>query len=178
MRLLESLHYETHPNNLRQSCDGFVLPSVLGMIGIIGIASAIALNVSTTQIRIIQSEKQYLNQLKRAEVQLVSAEKLLLAGFDASHLANIETFKPKYFRNKSGVTSFHYRVTTRIQDEFRPTQLQSTLRIDEPHAHTNTGLNISTSNSTKNPGSKKSWKKIEKNPTRHALRLTWKILPQ
>ena len=178
MRLLESLHYETHPNNLRQSCDGFVLPSVLGMIGIIGIASAIALNVSATQIRILQSEKQYLNQLKRAEVQLVSAEKLLLAGFDASHLANIESFKPKYFRNKSGVTSIHYRVTTRIQDELRPVQLQSTLRIDEPHALTNTGLNTSTNNSTKNPGSKKSWKKIEKNPTRHALRLTWKILPQ
>lgn len=185
MKSLASLHYATPPNqsnfhlvalschDLRKDCSGFVLPSVLGMIGIMGIATATALNLSATQIRIIQSEKQYFNQFKQAEIQLVSAEKRLVEGLDASHLAHIESFKPKYFRNKSGVTSHHYRITTntpnpsdssKVSNLHKTLQLQSTLRIDEHHSHSNTKT-------------KKSAAKNTKDQARHAQRLGWRVLP-
>jgi Tfp pilus assembly protein PilX len=116
---------------------GYVLPLALSLILLTSIASASAIHTANTQIRSMSSEKQYLQAFHLAEVQLVTTEKLLLAGIQPITQSNsesgkglvIEIFKPKYFRSKTGVLSQHYKIT--VNSQLNPLSIESTIRIDE-----------------------------------------------
>ena len=118
--------------------NGFVIPSILGLILLMSVATSSALNISMTHIRMIQSEKNFLNTFIAAEIDLIEAEKNLVIGLGMKNTISVETYKPKYFRNKSGISSQHYKITSLITNPLTQVQLQSTIRIDTPHASSKT----------------------------------------
>ena len=134
---------------------GYVLPLALTLILLTSIASASAIHTASIQIRSLGSEKQYLQAFHLAEVQLVATEKLLLASTQQStnSTVSVESFKPKYFRAKSGVSSQHYKIT--VTSPINHLSIQTSIRIDE------------TTKSLKNKSSKKE---------RSLQRLSWELL--
>jgi Tfp pilus assembly protein PilX len=110
---------------------GYVMPLALSLILLTSIASATAVHTASIQIRSIGSERQYLRAFHLAEVQLVTTEKLLLIGIQQPEdsIVSIESFKPKYFRAKSGVSSQHYKIT--VTSPINHLSIQTTIRIDE-----------------------------------------------
>jgi hypothetical protein len=139
-----------------QTQAGYVLPLALTLILLTSIASASAIHTASIQIRSLGSEKQYLQAFHQAEVQLVTTEKLLLASTQqsANPTVSIESFKPKYFRAKSGVSSQHYKIT--VTSPINRLSIQTSIRIDE------------VTKSDKNKSSKKK---------RSLQRLSWELLP-
>jgi Tfp pilus assembly protein PilX len=114
-----------------QDQTGYVLPLALTIILLTSIASASAVHTASTQIRSMSSEKQYLQAFHLAEVHLVTTEKLLLAGIQQleDSTVSIESFKPKYFRAKSGISSQHYKIT--VTSPINHLSIQTSIRIDE-----------------------------------------------
>lgn len=110
---------------------GYVLPLALTLILLTSIASASAINTASIQIRSLSSEKQYLQAFHLAEVQLVTTEKLLLTGIQqpGDSTVSTESFKPKYFRAKPGISSQHYKIT--VTSPINRLSIQTTIRIDE-----------------------------------------------
>ncbi|SNC61979.1 hypothetical protein [Polynucleobacter victoriensis] len=126
------LHYDI-PNEMafgRQA--GYVIPSILGFLLLISLATISALNIAATHIRMIQSESDYLKTFISAERSLIEAERNLSLGLNVNNEVDVETYKPKYFRNKSGISSQHYKVTSSAKSPLTHVQLQSTIRIDTP----------------------------------------------
>ena len=138
-----------------QAQAGFVLPLALTLILLTSIASASAIHTASIQIRSLGSEKQYLQAFHLAEVHLVTTEKLLLIGISQPEdsTVSIESFKPKYFRAKSGVSSQHFRI--KVSHPMNHLSIQTTIRIDE------------ITKSDKNKSSKKE---------RSLHRLSWELL--
>jgi len=134
---------------------GYVLPLALTLILLTGIASASAIHTASFQIRFLGSEKQYLQAFHLAEVQLVTAEKLLMVGIQqpGDSTVSIESFKPKYFRAKLGISSQHYKIT--VASPINHLSIQTSIRIDE------------ITKSLKNKSSKKE---------RSLHRLSWELL--
>jgi hypothetical protein len=134
---------------------GYVLPLALTLILLTSIASASAIHTASIQIRFLGSEKQYLQAIHQAEVQLVTTEKLLMVGIQqpGDSTVSIESFKPKYFRAKSGVSSQHYKIT--VTSPINHLSIQTSIRIDE------------ITKSLKNKSSKKE---------RSLQRLSWELL--
>ena len=134
---------------------GYVLPLALTLILLTSIASASAIHTASIQISSLGSEKQYLQAFHQAEVQLVTTEKLLLVGIQqpGNSKISIESFKPKYFRAKSGVSSQHYKIT--VTSPINRLSIQTSIRIDE------------VTKSDKNKSSKKE---------RSLHRLSWELL--
>ncbi len=133
MKSRKYLHYDI-PNEVafgRQA--GYIIPSVLGFLLLISLATISALNIAATHIRIIQSESDYLKTFISAEQSLIEAERNLSLGLNVNNEVDVETYKPKYFRNKSGISSQHYKVTSSAKSPLTHAQLQSTIRIDTPH---------------------------------------------
>ena len=128
------LHCGTRNELPSSKKDGYVIPSILGFILLTSLATVFALNVCATHIRMIQSESNYLKTFILAETKLIEAEKNLSMGLDLNSSISVETYKPKYFRNKSGISSQHYKVTSSAINPLTHVQLQSTIRIDTPHA--------------------------------------------
>ena len=127
------MHYAT-PNEVafgRQA--GYVIPSILGFLLLISLATISALNIAATHIRMIQSESDYLKTFISAERSLIEAERNLSLGLNVNNEVDVETYKPKYFRNKSGISSQHYKLTSSAKSALTHVQLQSTIRIDTPH---------------------------------------------
>lgn len=116
---------------------GYVIPSILGFLLLISLATISALNIATTHIRMIQSESDYLKTFISAERSLIEAERNLNLGLNVSNAVEVEAFKPKYFRNKSGISSQHYKLTSSAKSPLTHVQLQSTIRIDSPHTPSN-----------------------------------------
>jgi hypothetical protein len=114
-----------------QAQAGYVLPLALTLILLTSIASASAINTASIQIRSLGSEKQYLQAFHLAEVQLVTTEKLLMVGIQqpGDSTVSIESFKPKYFRAKSGVSSQHYKII--VTSPINYPRIQTSIRIDE-----------------------------------------------
>jgi hypothetical protein len=114
-----------------QTQSGYVLPLALTLILLTGIASASAIHTASIQIRFLGSEKQYLQAIHQAEVQLVTTEKLLMVGIQqpGDSTVSVESFKPKYFRSKSGVSSQHYKIT--VTSPINRLSIQTSIRIDE-----------------------------------------------
>jgi hypothetical protein len=114
-----------------QDQTGYVLPLALSLILLTSIASASAVQTASTQIRSMSSEKQYLQAFHLAEVQLVTTEKLLLIGISQPEdsKVSIESFKPKYYRAKSGISSQHYKIT--VTSPINHVSIQTSIRIDE-----------------------------------------------
>jgi len=110
---------------------GYVLPLALTLILLTSIASASAIHTASIQIRSLGSEKQYLQAFHLAEVQLVTTEKLLLAGTQQSEnsTVSVQSFKPKYFRAKPGVSSHHYKII--VTSPINRLSIQTSIRIDE-----------------------------------------------
>ena len=115
---------------------GFILISVLSFILLTTLSIAAILNMTVTQIRILGSEKSYLENFKLTEQKLISAERLIAQGLDANHLVETETFRPKNFRSKAGISSQHYKLTATTDHQHgqidSKTTIQSIIRVDVP----------------------------------------------
>ncbi|MFZ9264409.1 MAG: hypothetical protein ACO222_04545 [Polynucleobacter sp.] len=132
LKLKKYLRCDTHDEITWLSQDGYVIPSLLGFLLFTSLISISALNISATQIRMIQSELNYLKAFISTERVLMEAERNLTQGLDVQDTVDIELYKPKHFRNKSGITSQHYKLTSSTKTPFTHIQLQSTIRIDTP----------------------------------------------
>ncbi len=115
---------------------GFILISVLSFILLTTLSIAAILNMTITQIRILGSEKSYLENFKLSEQKLISAERLIAQGLDANHLVETEAFRPKNFRSKAGISSQHFKLTATSHDQQSRTEskttIQSIIRVDVP----------------------------------------------
>lgn len=111
---------------------GFILISVLSFILLTTLSIAAILNMAVTQIRILGSEKSYLENFRLTEQKLISAERLMAQGLEANHLVETETFRPKNFRSKAGISSQHYKLTATTDHQHGQTQIQSIIRVDVP----------------------------------------------
>jgi hypothetical protein len=115
---------------------GFILISVLSFILLTTLSIAAILNMTITQIRILGSEKSYLENFRLTEKKLISAERLIAQGLDANHLVETETFRLKNFRSKTGITSQHFKITATTQNQQgradSKTTIQSIIRVDVP----------------------------------------------
>lgn len=121
-----------HINNSK----GFILITVLSFILLTTLSIAAILNMTITQIRILGSEQSYLENFRLTEQKLINAEKLMALGLDANHLVEIENFRPKNFRSKSGISSQHFKLTASSQNQQgrtdSKTTIQSIIRVDIP----------------------------------------------
>ena len=111
---------------------GFILISVLSFILLTTLSIAAILNMTVTQIRILGSEKSYLENFKLTEQKLISAERLIAQGLEANLLVETETFRPKNFRSKAGISSQHYKLTATTDHQHGQTKIQSIIRVDVP----------------------------------------------
>ncbi len=111
---------------------GFILLSVLSFILLTSLSIAAILNMTVTQIRILGSEKSYLENFKLSEQKLINAEKLISEGVNADHLVGVEPFRPKNFRSKAGISSEHFKLTATTTHQHGQTKLQSIIRVDAP----------------------------------------------
>jgi hypothetical protein len=111
---------------------GFMLISVLSFILLTTLSIATILNMTIIQIRILGSEKSYLENFRLTEEKLISAERLIAHGLEANHLVETESFRPKNFRSKAGINSQHYKLTATTKDQQSRTQIQSIIRVDTP----------------------------------------------
>ena len=132
LKLKKNLHCDTHDSKTLSSQDGYVIPSILSFLLLTSIVSITALNISATHIRMIQSECNYLKTFISTERVLIDAQRNLMLGHDVQDTVDVELYKPKYFRNKSGISSQHYKLTSSSKSPFTHLQLQSTVRIDTP----------------------------------------------
>ena len=119
------------PTSLNKS-SGFILISVLSFILLTSLSIAAILNMTITQIRMLGSEKSYLENFRLSEQKLIDAEKLISEGFDADHLVEVDIFRPKNFRSKAGVSSQHFKLTATTARQQGQTKLQSIIRVDAP----------------------------------------------
>ncbi len=115
-----------------KTTSGFILVSVLSFVLLTSLSIAAILNMTITQIRILGSEKSYLENFRLSEKKLISAEKLLSEGFDVDHLVAVETFRPKNFRSKTGISSQHLKLTASTTHQHGQAKLQSIIRVDAP----------------------------------------------
>jgi hypothetical protein len=111
---------------------GFILVSVLSFILLASLSIAAVLNMTVTQIRILGSEKSYLENFRLSEQKLINAEKLISEGLNADHLVGVEPFRPKNFRSKAGISSEHFKLTANTAHQHGQTKLQSIIRVDSP----------------------------------------------
>lgn len=128
MNFKKSMHCAIHP----KTSSGFILISVLSFILLTSLSIAAILNMTVTQIRILGSEKSSLDNFRLSEQKLISAEKLLSEGFDVDHLVAVETFRPKNFRSKTGISSQHLKLTATTAHQHGQKKLQSIIRVDTP----------------------------------------------
>jgi hypothetical protein len=122
------MHCAIHP----KTQSGFILVGVLSFILLTSLSIAAILNMTVNQIRILGSEKSYLENFKLSEQKLISAEKLISEGVDADHLVEVDTFRPKNFRSKAGISSEHFKLTATTAHHHGQTKLQSIIRVDAP----------------------------------------------
>ena len=138
MNLKKSIPCVTQPSThkLINHSTGFILITVLSFILFTTLSIAAILNMTITQIRILGSEKSYLENFRLAEKKLISAERLMAQGLEANHLVETETFRPKNFRSKAGISSQHFKLTATTHDQQSRTDskttIQSILRVDTP----------------------------------------------
>ena len=111
---------------------GFILISVLSFVLLTTLSIAAILNITITQIRILGSEKSYLDNFRLTEKKLISAERLIAQGLEANHLVETETFRPKNFRSKTGISSQHFKLTATTDHQHGQTKIQSIIRVDVP----------------------------------------------
>ena len=128
MNFKKSMHCAIHP----KTPSGFILVSVLSFILLTSLSIAAILNMTVTQIRILGSEKSYLENFRLSEQKLIDAEKLISEGVDADHLVEVEPFRPKNFRSKAGISSQHFKLTATTAHQHGQTKLQSIIRVDAP----------------------------------------------
>lgn len=134
MNLKKSMPCVTQPptNKPINNSTGFILITLLSFILLTTLSIAAILNMTVTQIRILGSEKSYLENFKLTEKKLISAERLMAQGLDVNHLVETETFRPKNFRSKAGISSQHFKLTAATDHQHGQTKLQSIIRVDVP----------------------------------------------
>ncbi len=132
LKLKKYLRCDTHDPKTLFSHDGYVIFSILSFLLLTSLVSISALNISATHIQMIQSECNYLKTFISTERVLIDAEINLMLGQDVQDTVDVELYKPKYFRNKSGISSQHYKLTRSSKNPLTHIQLQSTIRIDTP----------------------------------------------
>ena len=132
-----AIHPKTHKSKMNaaiplNNSQGFILVSVLSFVLLTSLSIAAILNMTVTQIRILGSEKSYLENFRLSEQKLINAEKLISQGFDVDHLVEVDSFRPKNFRSKAGINSQHYKLTAATTHRHGQTKLQSIIRVDAP----------------------------------------------
>jgi hypothetical protein len=134
LNLKKSMPCVTQPptNKPINNSTGFILITLLSFILLTTLSIAAILNMTVTQIRILGSEKSYLENFKLTEKKLISAERLMAQGLDVNHLVETETFRPKNFRSKAGISSQHFKLTAATDHQHGQTKLQSIIRVDVP----------------------------------------------
>ena len=125
-------------DGIDQIKNGYVLPLALTLVLLTSLSTVSAIHLSSTHIRLLNSEKRNQESFQLTEKKVIHIEKLLLAGTPISNddEVTVELFKPKYFRARSGVLSQHYKVkvSSRINNHSqypRNIVIQTTIRIDE-----------------------------------------------
>lgn len=131
------IHPKTHKSKINRqpsinNSAGFILISVLSFVLLTSLSLAALLNMTVTQIRILGSEKSYLENFRLSEQKLINAERLISEGFEVDHLVEVEGFRPKNFRSKTGINSQHYKLTAATTHPHGQTKLQSIIRVDTP----------------------------------------------
>ena len=138
MNLKKSMPCVTQPptNKPINNSTGFILITLLSFILLTTLSIAAILNMTVTQIRILGSEKSYLENFKLTEQKLISAERLIAEGLEANRLVETETFRPKNFRSKTGISSQHFKLTATTDHQHGQTDskttIQSIIRVDVP----------------------------------------------
>jgi hypothetical protein len=103
--------------------------------------------MTVTQIRILGSEKSYLEDFRLTEQKLINAERLMAQGIDTNHLVKTETFRPKNFRSKTGISSQHFKLTATTQNQESRTDskttIQSIIRVDVPKENSSNSKKVS-----------------------------------
>jgi hypothetical protein len=132
-----AIHPKRHKNKISEpkplnKSQGFILISVLSFVLLTSLSLAAILNMTVTQIRVLGSEKSYLEHFRLSEQKLISAERLISEGFEIDHLVEVESFRPKNFRSKAGINSQHYKLTAATIHPHSQTKLQSIIRVDAP----------------------------------------------
>lgn len=120
------MHYDRHDH-------GYILPSALTLLILIALATASAMNIASTHIRLLHSEIQYQQAFELAEMQLVEAEQLLARGIarPPNEAIEVNLFRPKNFRATSGVTTQHYKIKSSAINNQTKVIIESIIRIDE-----------------------------------------------
>ena len=149
MNLKKSMHCVTQ-RSTHEPIDhptGFILISVLSFILLTTLSIAAILNMTVTQIRILGSEKSYLEDFRLTEQKLINAERLMAQGIDTNHLVETETFRPKNFRSKAGISSQHFKLTATTQNQESRTDskttIQSIIRVDVPKENSSNSKKVS-----------------------------------
>jgi len=137
---------------------GYILPSLLGLLSLVSLASLTAFQRSATDIQILQAEKNVVHAFSQAENHLLIAEQALLNGVWRTDLVEIEVLQSKNFRKRVGIDSTHYQLTATEYLHQTVVEIQVTIRIHE-----------------KNPSQKKS-NASSPSDTTHFERITWQIL--
>lgn len=119
-------------SEIKYDCQqGYILPSLVGLLSLVSLATLTAFNRSATDIQILQAEKNMAQAFAMAENHLITAEQALLAGVLRTDLVEIKTFSPKNFKKRAGTDSTHYQLTATEYLHQTVIEIQVTLRIHE-----------------------------------------------
>lgn len=126
---------------------GYMLPSLVGLLSLLSLATLSAFNRSATDIHILQAERNMTHIFALAENHLIIAEQSLLNAIPRDDLVQIETFQPKGFRKRPGIETTHYKLTSTVHQHQAHINIQLTLRVHEktsPDKNSNTPKPTST----------------------------------
>lgn len=102
-----------------------------GLLAMMSIAISFALLIATNHAHFLGAEKQWLEAFHQTELKMIEIEDCLLHGIQSKgdETIQIEEFKPKYFKNRAGIETRHYRI--QIRQAPYNLRLRSTIRIDQ-----------------------------------------------
>lgn len=155
---------------------GYVLPSLVGLLSLLSLATISAFNRSATDIHILQAERNMAHIFSLAENRLIIAEQALLEGTLRDDLVQIETFQPKGFRKRPGIETTHYKLTAIAHRHQAYINIQLTLRVHEktsPDKNANTPRPTPTSSTTPTPASTPT---SAPTPNKTLERVSWQIM--
>jgi hypothetical protein len=149
---------------------GYILPSLVGLLSLLSLATISAFNRSATDIHILQAERNMAHTFALAENHLIIAEQALLDGTLRDDLVQIETFQPKGFRKRPGIETTHYKLSSRAHQHQAHINIQLTLRV---HEKTSPDKNSSTPRPTHTPASAPT---SALTPNKTLERVSWQIM--
>lgn len=149
---------------------GYILPSLVGLLSLLSLATISAFNRSATDIHILQAERNMAHIFSLAENRLIIAEQALLDGTLRDDLVQIEPFQPKGFRKRPGIETTHYKLSSRADRHQAHINIQLILRVHEKTSpDKNSNIPRPTPTSTPIPASTPT-------PNKTLERVSWQIM--